>query len=412
MLFVVICVLFLAEAVSIPPAGSFVKVPRDAGARFAWLADKPEVKNILYLPMKYEEVDITYASRWHGKQMVNGYSGYFPPLYNWFKEHQNVFPHPAYIRAMQAFEVDHVVMEGGLFKHKGEAVLDNPDLEVVAREQGLVLIRVRQKKIKLDRQAVLAGQVDRLWRFGPSDLENYALSIRAEPHQDGPLASATVTVQNNSKDSLPDGVLQFWARVDAPGGWREALIRMPGLKPGQKKDMDVGALLPWPKEQEVQIRVHLRIENKLYGPEVSVRTMLGPSGTVKVLEVRAYPEPQLADNIIDGDIITRWTTNRIWKPDEYIRLKLDAKPLKGVYLLNHDESLGDHPKGMEVFTSKDGEKWTLLKKIDPLKVHNYTGLETVWLDLRGVKEPYLRLVPANHNPHRWWSLHELLVIKE
>ena len=407
----IVCALILAEAVSIPSDRKFFKLPINTGQNFAWLARRPEVKNILYLPMKYEEVDITYESKCHGKRMVNGYSGYFPPLYNWFKKHQALFPDPAYVRALQAFEVDHVVLDQKLFKRKRAGVEKNPDLEFIAQQDGMALIKVRPKKIKLDRQAIMSGEVDKLWGFAQSDLSNYHLDMQVTPRQAGPVAVALVEVKNISANWLPDGVLQFWARVDAPGGWREALVRMPGLKPGQKKEFQVGALLPWPHEQEVKFRVHLRIENRLHGPEISGKAILGPSATIGVASVKANPEAHNAYKIIDRDITTRWATNQVFKPGEYVELELKPGPVKGIFLLNHGPTAGDHPKGLIIYTSQDGGNWKKLKRIEPLEVRDYTGLEAVWLELPGLEARHLRFEPTHHHPHHWWSLYELVVIK-
>jgi hypothetical protein len=405
-----ICALFLIEAVSIPDFKNHLKLPDTTGQRFAWLAERPKVKNILYLPMHYEEVDITYASRMHGKQMVNGYSGYFPPLYNWFKKHQGLFPHPSYVKALQAFEVDHVVLELGLFNENREAIERSPDLQLVANQAGLALIKVRPQQIELDRKAVMQGRVDLLWDFNQLDLNHYALSLHAQPKQPGPLVKAVVEVHNQSPHSLPDGVLQFWARVEAQGGWREALVRMPGLKPDQKKKLTVGAVLPWSQEQTVTFKAALRVENKLQGPEISAQTRLSPSRSVKVLRVQANPEAHHQHKIIDGDITTRWTSNQTWKPGEYVQLEIEPVALKGIYLLNHENSMGDHPKGLEIYTSMDGKKWSLFKRLESLTAQDLTGQAAVWLDLKGVNTKYIRLVPTHHRPHHWWSLHEAVLI--
>ena len=406
-----VCVLFLAEAVSIPAQKKFLKIPADSGQRFAWLAERPKVKNILYLPMKYEEVDITYASRLHGKRMINGYSGYFPALHQWFQKHQELFPDPQYIKALQAFEVDHLVLEQKLFKAKHDAILRNPELEVEEQNQGLALIRVRPRKVDLDRKAVLAGRVDLLWGVNQEYFQRFDMSMRAQPKQKGPLVYADVELHNKSESWLPDGVLQFWLRVDGASEFRESLVNLPRLKPGQNLHMKVGAMLPWPQEQEVRFRIDLRIENKMHSKEISTQAKLGPSRTVEVLKVAANPMGYEAGKMVDRDIHSRWTTNQVFKPGEYVELELGSDDPKYVYLLNYDKSMRDHAKGLEIYTSPDGTEWKKLVRVEPLPVEDYTGMEAVRLDLAGIKARHIRLKPTHHNPHHWWSLHEIVVIQ-
>jgi hypothetical protein len=83
-----IVLLLLVEYASFPIPLQPVDVGRDIPAVYEWLALQPDDLVLIELPLPKEEryVGITecirlYHSTYHWKKMVNGFSGYFPPIY-------------------------------------------------------------------------------------------------------------------------------------------------------------------------------------------------------------------------------------------------------------------------------------------------------------------------------------------
>jgi hypothetical protein len=402
-----LALLILLEAFSMSPLRTFYKHPTEAGREFAWLAKEEQVKNILYLHMKYEETYITYASAFHNKRMVNGYSGYYPPLYNWFKEHQHIFPHPDMIRALQAIGVDHLVVDKKRFEKMRPTLHKYPDLSLVKVQNGLALIRVKPRKIKLDQQDILAGRLDQLWRLDPKDLK---LGWQVEPEQSGPLAKAVLQVRNTSPHGLPGGQVELSIKVQGAQAQRDYLQALPRLQPDQELRLPVNRLLPLEREQEVSYMAGLRLKDGQGGQTVSVRTRVGGCNPIKAIKAWARPNPGQAGKIIDGDPATRWTSGAAWQDGQEVVLEAARAGLKGLYLINQAPALGDHPTALQVFVSSDNRAWSPPRLIKDPPVLDMGNAEAVWLDLTGLGGRFIKIKSRGQRPGRWWSLHEVLIL--
>jgi hypothetical protein len=104
--------LVLLESFSVPLP--LVQVPPPAPV-YRWLAAQPGKPVILELPMpvknedRWKETAYVYASIFHWKPLVNGYSGYFPPSYFSLCEVMQRFPDPSSLEAINKFRVTYVL---------------------------------------------------------------------------------------------------------------------------------------------------------------------------------------------------------------------------------------------------------------------------------------------------------------
>jgi hypothetical protein len=134
----------MALGESFSPLGEVYTHDEEDSRRFAWLAQRPEVHNILFLPIDPMETPITYASIYHGKKMVNGYSGYFPPLYRELRSKQDEFPTAEMIKTLRDIKVDHVVVESANVNYKRltRRIEEFGQIAFVEKKNGLALFRI------------------------------------------------------------------------------------------------------------------------------------------------------------------------------------------------------------------------------------------------------------------------------
>jgi len=139
-------VLVLAEFLSIPIQYHPVSVKKDITAVYRWLAEnrKPDVLVELPFPLydmgtASEEAVRMYFSTYHWFPLVNGYSGYFPPLYNELCRRWEMAPLEQLIDDFQAIGVKYMIVhfdeiaeaERPYFGERFEAQLG--DLKLVER---------------------------------------------------------------------------------------------------------------------------------------------------------------------------------------------------------------------------------------------------------------------------------------
>jgi hypothetical protein len=86
---ILVVLVILAEYASMPLPLKTVPVKREIPEVYQWLAAKKEKAVVVELPLPYAEKGVgltecfrVYYSAYHWKNMVNGYSGYFPQIYN------------------------------------------------------------------------------------------------------------------------------------------------------------------------------------------------------------------------------------------------------------------------------------------------------------------------------------------
>jgi hypothetical protein len=99
---------------------SGIHLETELPAVYRWLMrDGPEGP-ILELPMivMWSEVQYMYYSTFHGRRLVNGYSGFFPPLYNLLRERTKGFPDDETLRILRENRVRTVLIHPELMQKK------------------------------------------------------------------------------------------------------------------------------------------------------------------------------------------------------------------------------------------------------------------------------------------------------
>lgn len=78
---------------------------------YGWLAKQKEDFAIIELPITdlWHETPYMYYSTYHWKKLVNGYSGYYPPLYYYLKDRMVLFPGSEFLRDLQSLGVRYII---------------------------------------------------------------------------------------------------------------------------------------------------------------------------------------------------------------------------------------------------------------------------------------------------------------
>ncbi len=149
-------------------------------AVYRWLAEQPEETAILELPMPDwysqlpHEIGYQYWSLYHGKRLVNGYSGYFPPIYWPVAERMKYFPDEDSIEIIRNLGVDMVIVHDWDIKRWGwpdvlakmdnysdifsREWADNGDYVFkVMKKRGNIPTRKYSKKVARDQWSVTAS---------------------------------------------------------------------------------------------------------------------------------------------------------------------------------------------------------------------------------------------------------------
>lgn len=116
---VVVIFLLNIEYLSIPHKMSLVPTRKDIPPTYQWLQDQPEDFALLEFPffpaLGWESVYM-YFSIFHGKKIVNGYSGFLPPSYFYIREVFNTFPSKACIDILKSLDVKYLVFHTKMWK--------------------------------------------------------------------------------------------------------------------------------------------------------------------------------------------------------------------------------------------------------------------------------------------------------
>ncbi len=132
-------------------------------------------------------------------------------------------------------------------------------------------------------------------------------------------------------------------------------------------------------------------------------------------KVTASHNPDTSDFAIDGDLTTRYTTQKTMVPDMWIQVEL-PQPEKVVGLLglvavllglvlDVASSKGDYARGCRIQFSKDGKKWTRPVKV---KEDKSTKL-TVEFDEREAK--FVRVTQTGRKKNGFWSVHDFNLLR-
>ncbi|HEX9902031.1 MAG TPA: discoidin domain-containing protein [Acidobacteriota bacterium] len=137
--------LILAEFLSLPVPLTSVPVKKDIPAVYRWLAEqKGQDFALLELPFPQEgqgvgsvECSRAYFSAYHWKRLVNGYSGYFPPLYSELRRRWNGGCSLSQnVRDLKALGVRYIIFHSSMFPPEAMAYLRTI---MASRQQEMVL---------------------------------------------------------------------------------------------------------------------------------------------------------------------------------------------------------------------------------------------------------------------------------
>lgn len=107
-----------AEYLSVPIPSQAVPVDRDVPEVYRWLSSQDGQFSIVeypFQPMGRTEGLRLYYSTYHWKDLVNGYSGYFPPLFLELRRLSPEFPSETTIRVLEAIGVRFVILDSARY---------------------------------------------------------------------------------------------------------------------------------------------------------------------------------------------------------------------------------------------------------------------------------------------------------
>jgi len=110
--------LILIEYYPAPIPIAPVKAGKEIPPVYQWLANQKGDFAIIELPMTDpgQETLYTYYSTYHWKKLVNGHSGYYPPLYYFYlRDRATLFPSRDFLRDLQALRVKYLVWHSHLY---------------------------------------------------------------------------------------------------------------------------------------------------------------------------------------------------------------------------------------------------------------------------------------------------------
>ena len=115
--FLTTAVLILLEYVSIPLFMPSIPTGKDIPAVYQWLGNQKEALAVLELPLPSEpgevwrEARYVYYSVYHWHKIVNGWSGFLPPRYQYlYLKGIRGFPSPESIHLLREFKITHVII--------------------------------------------------------------------------------------------------------------------------------------------------------------------------------------------------------------------------------------------------------------------------------------------------------------
>ncbi|OGD24522.1 MAG: hypothetical protein A2Y69_08070 [Candidatus Aminicenantes bacterium RBG_13_59_9] len=121
------------EFLTIPQKQVLVPAPRDIPPVYAWLKAQPGDQAIMEVPpfpsISNESI-FMYFSLFHGKKLVNGYSGFLPPATIYIRDYFRTFPSWGCYDILKKLGVRHLVVHAGAWDpHRAEIVKDMLDTQ-------------------------------------------------------------------------------------------------------------------------------------------------------------------------------------------------------------------------------------------------------------------------------------------
>ena len=127
-------VIFLnLEFLTIPQKQVFIPTPSEIPPVYAWLKARPgdgAIMEVPPFPSIGSESIYMYFSLFHGKQLVNGYSGFLPPSTNYIRDYFRTFPSWGCFDILKKLGVRHLIVHAGAWDvHRAEIVKDILDTQ-------------------------------------------------------------------------------------------------------------------------------------------------------------------------------------------------------------------------------------------------------------------------------------------
>jgi glucosylceramidase len=110
-----------------------------------------------------------------------------------------------------------------------------------------------------------------------------------------------------------------------------------------------------------------------------------------------------AENAVDDDATTRWTSGAAQAPGQFVAVDLGRPRHVRRVVLDTGADMGDFPRGYALLASRDGERWRA--------VASGTGSgQLTAIDVRRTTARYLRVEQTGSAP-QWWSVADLRVYR-
>lgn len=127
---------------------------RDVPDIYSWLANQKTPRTLVELPMEPATKRYLYFSTYHWKSLVNGYSGYFPPLNQDILTEMKEFPSRRSILVLQALGVDGALVHDprpNLLARIGRT----PDLRLTKKLSNIYLYRVLPRTLSAPKRSLM-----------------------------------------------------------------------------------------------------------------------------------------------------------------------------------------------------------------------------------------------------------------
>jgi glucosylceramidase len=118
----------------------------------------------------------------------------------------------------------------------------------------------------------------------------------------------------------------------------------------------------------------------------------------------ASPAPD-AQNAVDDDATTRWTTGTAQAPGRFLQIDLGETRRVRRVVLDTGADVGDYSRGYALYTSADGVQWN----DTPVATGTGTGQLTT-IDFTATEARFLKVVQTATAP-QWWSVADLRVYR-
>ncbi|SDH47682.1 discoidin domain-containing protein [Bacteroides ovatus] len=121
-------------------------------------------------------------------------------------------------------------------------------------------------------------------------------------------------------------------------------------------------------------------------------------------EITTYSPKGKADNALDDDESTRWTSGIFQEKGDWVVVDMQTAQKFNEIELFQGTSVRDYPRGYEIYVSKDGENWgeAILKGVGT------EGEKTVIKLPKAANSRFLKIVQTGVAKN-WWSIHELYI---